>query len=177
MKLTTVLLMGTVDDSKQDTIECMDAGGHKGFILAPGCDLPMDTPPENLKAVANLVHDPYQLQIARTMVKKDKNIEPLDLHTHWKPGKAVIDVITLDSSSCAPCQYMVEAVKNACQGMEDKVEWYEHKIKEKEGIQMMATLGVKNIPTICINGKVEFISNIPPKQELIKAIKRHLEEK
>ncbi|MDP2112774.1 MAG: uroporphyrinogen decarboxylase family protein, partial [Bacteroidota bacterium] len=44
MKLTVVLLMGDADDAKQDALACMDSGGNLGFILAPGCDLPMQTP-------------------------------------------------------------------------------------------------------------------------------------
>ncbi len=60
MKLTVVLLMGSPEDCQVHALECMDQAGEKGFILAPGCDLPMDTPPENLKAVTQLVHDDYQ---------------------------------------------------------------------------------------------------------------------
>ncbi|MBT6764286.1 MAG: uroporphyrinogen decarboxylase, partial [Prolixibacteraceae bacterium] len=51
MKLTVVLLMGNEDDCRENAIDCLDMGGKKGFILAPGCDLPRDTPPENIKAV------------------------------------------------------------------------------------------------------------------------------
>ena len=43
--------------AKRDALECMDIGGKRGFILAPGCDLAMATPIENLQAVAELVHD------------------------------------------------------------------------------------------------------------------------
>ena len=31
---------------------------------------------------------------------------------YGKADKVIVDIITLDSESCAPCQYMVEAVKN-----------------------------------------------------------------
>jgi hypothetical protein len=36
---------------------------------------------------------------------------------------------------------------------------------------------VKNIPTICIDGKIAFVSKIPPKQELIAAIQQRINEK
>ena len=38
IKLTVVLLMGDEEASRRDALECMDIGGKKGFILAPGCD-------------------------------------------------------------------------------------------------------------------------------------------
>jgi len=36
---------------------------------------------------------------------------------------------------------------------------------------------VKNIPTICIDGKISFVSQIPPKNELIAAIQKRINEK
>ena len=85
-----------------------------------------------------------------------------------------MDIITLDSSSCAPCQYMVEAVEHAIEDMHDEVVYFEHRIKEKEGVEMMMALGVQNLPTIVINGDVRFISVIPPKNELIETIREYL---
>lgn len=52
----------------------------------------------------------------------------------------------------------------------------EHKIKDVDGIRMMLALGVQNVPTTCINGKVKFISQIPPKVEIEEAIKNELTE-
>lgn len=173
MKLTSVLLLGDEMDSKKDAIGCIDTGGKKGFILAPGCDLPMDTPVENLKAVTDLVYDEYLQQATREM-EHTSTLEPADLSGHWNDGKVTVDIITLDSGSCAPCQYMVEAVKNAASEFGDKVIVNEHKIKDADGIRMMMALGVKNVPTTCINGKVEFISQIPPKTKIVDAIKNGL---
>src|SRR5690606_29979448 len=48
LKLTTALLLGTESDAMLDAIRCLDEGGNTGFVLAPGCDLPFETPPENL---------------------------------------------------------------------------------------------------------------------------------
>jgi hypothetical protein len=36
---------------------------------------------------------------------------------------------------------------------------------------------VKNIPTICIDGKIAFVSQIPPKGDLIAAIQKRVNEK
>ncbi|WP_321285999.1 uroporphyrinogen decarboxylase family protein [uncultured Sunxiuqinia sp.] len=171
MKLTSVLLLGNEMDSKKEAVNCLDLGGKKGFILAPGCDLPMDTPVANLQAVTELVYDDYVQQVAREM-EHSSSLQPLSLDGHFEEGKVVVDIITLDSASCAPCQYMVEAVKQASIDFGDKVIVNEHKIKDVEGIQMMMALGVQNVPTTCINGNVEFISQIPRKTEIEKAIKK-----
>jgi MtaA/CmuA family methyltransferase len=173
LKLTSVLLLGDELDSKKEAAACLDLGGNKGFILAPGCDLPMDTPEENLQAVAEVAHDDYARQVAREM-EHTSSLLPLDLEGHWVDGKVVIDIITLDSASCAPCQYMVEAVKKASSGFEGKVIINEHKIKDADGIRMMLALGVQNVPTTCINGKVSFISRIPPRAEIEEAIEKAL---
>jgi uroporphyrinogen decarboxylase len=173
MKLTSVLLLGDKLDSQKDAVSCLDLGGKKGFILAPGCDLPMVTPVENLKAVTALVYDEYIQSITRNL-EHTSSLEPANIIGRWEKGKVIIDVITLDSESCAPCQYMIEAVIKAAKGFGENVVVHEHKIKNIEGIQMMMALGVQNLPTTCINGKVKFISQIPPKTELIKAIEEEL---
>ncbi len=160
LKLTAVLLLGDEDDSRQDALNCMDTGGHRGFVLAPGCDLAMDTPEANLRAVAEINHDVYLQDVERARQTGGDKIQVLNLDDHWKTDTVTIDVITLDSSSCAPCQYMVEAMKKASAGMPGVVV-NEYRIKNTEGLRMMKTLGVKAIPTACIEGKPEFESRIP----------------
>jgi uroporphyrinogen decarboxylase len=92
-------------------------------------------------------------------------------------SKVIVDIITLDSESCAPCQYMVEAVRNIAPHFEGIVEWREHAIKKMEAVTFMNSLMVKNIPTICIDGKIAFVSRIPPKNELVAAIQKRINEK
>jgi len=82
----------------------------------------------------------------------------------------LIDVITLDSSSCAPCQYMMQAVERATEVASPICYINEHKIKGRRGIGMMVKLGVRSLPTICINGKVKFASIIPDQNTLVAAI-------
>ncbi len=177
MKLTTVLLMGDEEDAQHEALECMDMAGNKGFILAPGCDLPMKTPVSNLKAVSALVRDPYQMDVVRTLERKEHHLEVFNMREYGQSDKVVVDIITLDSESCAPCQYMVEAVKKVAPHFEGIVEWREHPIKKLEAVSFMSSLMVKNIPTICIDGKIAFVSKIPPKQDLIEAIQKRINEK
>lgn len=177
LKLTVVLLTGTPEDCMTEAMDAMETGGKKGFILAPGCDLPMSTPPENIEAITKLVHDPYQQDVIRALDRKSKEIETINMKEYGKTDKVIVDVITLDSESCAPCQYMVESVRNIAPYFEGIVEWREHAIKKMESVTFMNSLMVKNIPTICIDGKIAFVSKIPPENELVAAIQKRINEK
>ncbi len=177
LKLTVVLLMGNEDDAREDALACLDLGGKTGFILAPGCDLPMETPPANIKAVTELVHDPYKQDVVRELEKRENSLEVFNMRDYGQADKVIVDIITLDSESCAPCQYMVEAVKKVAPQFEGVVEWREHAIKKMDAVTFMSSLMVKNIPTICIDGKIAFVSKIPPKGDLIAAIQKRINEK
>ena len=178
MKLTTVILLGTPDDNKVDAFECMELGGYEGFILAPGCDLPYATPEENLIAVADVVHDEYQQEVAKKLSERVvEACDLLDMSDYGQGNKVIIDVITLDSEACAPCQYMMEAVTSVAPEFGELIEWREHKIKHPESITMMSSLYVRNIPTICIDGQIKFVSRIPPREELVSAIQDRIKEK
>jgi len=177
LKLTVVLLMGDADDCKHDALSCLDLGGNQGFILAPGCDLPMQTPVENIQAVSELVFSQYLQDVARNLDKKESKLDILNMKDYGQSDKVIVDIITLDSESCAPCQYMVEAVKRVAPHFEGVVEWREHPIKKMEAVSFMSSLMVKNIPTICIDGKIVFVSQIPPQNLLIEAIQKRINEK
>lgn len=179
LKLTVVLLMGGPDDVRRDVVRCLDAGGDTGFILAPGCDLPYDVPEENLVVVADIIHDPYQQDVARQLgdAGPADAFEDIVLPDYSNEPGVTVDVITLDSSSCAPCQYMWDAAQRAAAAVGEGVKVVEHKIKNREGVGMMCRLDVKNIPTICIDGETAFSSIIPDQPKLIEAIRNKLEGK
>jgi uroporphyrinogen decarboxylase len=99
------------------------------------------------------------------------------MNDYGQSDKVIVDIITLDSESCAPCQYMVEAVKRVAPHFEGVVEWREHAIKKMEAVTFMSSLMVKNIPTICIDGKIAFVSKIPPQNQLVQAIQARINEK
>jgi MtaA/CmuA family methyltransferase len=177
LQLTTVLLLGEPIDAQKNAIACMDVGNRKGFILAPGCDLPFATPPANLQAIAAIVRDEYQRNVVRAMAISQEKQFTLDMAEYGHADKVIVDIITLDSEACAPCQYMVDAVRKVAPEFDGIVEWREHKIKYRESIVFMTSLMVRNIPTICIDGKITFVSRIPPKNELIEAIQKRINEK
>lgn len=179
MRLTTVMLLGTPEDNAAHAVDCMEVGGEVGYVLAPGCDIPHDTPAANIQAIARVVHDPYERQVALELAgKRDLNSIPqFDLSEYGRADRVIVDVITLDSEGCAPCQYMVESVRDTAPEFEGLVEWREHKIKHTEGLAFMTALMVRNIPTICIDGKIRFVSIMPKREELIRAIQDRINEK
>lgn len=172
IRLTSVLLLGDENDTRQEVIQIMDKAGNRGFILAPGCDLPYQVPEANLQAAAQMVHDPYHREIARATpnLKTAIDFGNIVLPDYQARHTVVIDVITLDSTSCAPCQYMMEAVNQASQATPIRVFINEHRIKAREGLGMMRKLGVTNLPTICIDGEIKFASLIPDQKTLVAAI-------
>lgn len=174
LKLTTVLMMGSEQDAKLNAINCMDAAGDTGFILAPGCDLPYDVKPANIQAVAQMVHDTYQRDIARTTahVINADNFDDIALPDYANEPDVIVDVVTLDSEGCAPCQYMFKAALDARSRLANdcKVIVREHKITTREGVGMLVKLGVPNLPSICIDGQCKFASIIPDTAVLVEAI-------
>lgn len=177
LQLTTVLLLGDPADAQVNALSCMEVGGETGFILAPGCDLPYAVPPENLTAIAAVVANDYDREIAAARKLAENTEDLLDMSDYGRTDKVVVDIITLDSEACAPCQYMVESVRRIAPEFEGVVEWREHKIKQRNSLLFMSSLMVRNIPTICIDGQITFVSRIPPRDELIAAIQKRIIEK
>ena len=179
LKLTVVLLMGDVDDTKRNVVECLDIAGkgYKGYIMSPGCDLAFATPKENLIACGDLIRDEYQQDVVRAIGPKQMDVKPLDLSSYVEKDVVKVDCVTLDASGCAACLYMYEAAKRGAEPFGDKVIVTEHSIKTKEGLEFMAATGTTNIPTLLIDGVITFVSNIPPVQDITDAIKKVLDKK
>ena len=110
-------------------------------------------------------------------VSVGESLKAFDLTQYGSGEKVIVDVITLDSASCAPCQYMVDAVERAVGELAGRVTVREHKITTRKGLGHMARLGVGQIPTICIDGEVKFPSIIPDIDTLVRTIAERLEEK
>jgi MtaA/CmuA family methyltransferase len=179
LKLTSMLLLGNPEDVKKHTVDTIDLAGETGFILAPGCDLPYACPVENIIPIAELVHNNYQRDIVRATasISSDELYEDIQLPDYKNNKHIIVEVVTLDSISCAPCQYMLEAAKQATEKYGDQVEVREHKIKTRDGIGHMTKLKVTSIPSICIDGEPFFNSIIPDSKKLAEIYGQKLEKK
>lgn len=180
LALTTTLLFGSPLECVNEAKERMAAGGKEGYILSPGCDLPFDTPFYNLEAIGDYVRDGKEpdknagytsLEDAlQQCAESGQDLEDVEI----VPGRVFIEIVTLDSEGCAPCQYMVEAVKNVQDKYGDKLIWRESLIKSVAGIRRTQKLGVSTLPTMLINNEVVFDNIIPSAEELCKEIDKRL---
>ena len=82
----------------------------------------------------------------------------------------MIEVFTLDSSTCAACGYMLHAAERAAQALAGRVDMVEYRITRPENVARMMKMGIKNLPCILVNGELKFSSLIPGQRELLAAI-------
>lgn len=172
LKLTTALLLGSREDVAVDVERCLQHAQSPGYILAPGCDLPYATPPENLELVADLILSGLQRPspVAGTIASMPLLAEQIALPDYANDPSIWIDVITIDSLTCPPCQYMVTAAEEVAQTVPQSVIVREHKIATAEGIAMQKRLQVEHLPTICIDGQIRFISEIPDRDTFAREV-------
>jgi len=71
----------------------------------------------------------------------------------------------------------MDAVRRAVEALGSPVVVKEHRITTREGIAAMSRLGVKNIPTICIDGESVFTSLIPDQPTLIARFEAAIADK
>ena len=178
--LTTTLLFGSPRECVADIKKRIEIGGRRGYILSPGCDLPYDTPFYNLEAVGKYAatgEEPSETSGFMSLEEALNSAEESgDIFEDVKiePGKVFIEIVTLDSEGCAPCQYMCEAVKNVAPIYGDKLSWRELLIKSAAGIKRTMSLGVSTLPTLLINNEVVFDNITPTADALIKEIDKRL---
>ena len=174
IQLTVCMLLGNQKDCQKSAIEKIDQMGNSNFILAPGCDMPYDTPIENVIGIGQAVQDVENTRkFLESYVRTDLDVE-VEMPDYENLDKIMIEVLTIDSLTCAACGYMKAAADDMVEKYGDKIEIVERKITEVENIARLGKLGVANLPTICINGEVEFISIIPNRDKLSAAIDKKL---
>jgi uroporphyrinogen decarboxylase len=170
IQLTIVMLLGNQRDNQKAALELIDAMGTKNFILAPGCDMPYGVPAENIIGIAMAAQDTDAARaLVEGYVKEDSGID-VQLPDYDNLDHVLIEVLTIDSATCAACGYMRAAADDMEKQFGTTVEIVEHKITEPENIARLGKLGVANLPAIVINGKPSFISVIPTREELAKAV-------
>lgn len=173
--LTSVMLHGTQQDNMKYVVDLLaQLPEYRNFIVAPGCDMPYAVPVENAIGAAQAS---LETESVRKMVENyvsasfDIDVELPDYEHLPRP---LMEVFTLDSATCAACTYMLGAAVVAKEHFGDAIDMVEYKFTEKENIARCKKMGVKNLPSIYINGKLKFASIIPSKEELEKAIQEVL---
>jgi len=175
LPLTTIMLMGNQADNAKAALDLIEKAGEKWFILSPGCDMPYDTPPENVIAVAQAAHNP---DLARSIVQAagDKANDtfdiPVDIPDYAHRAVPLVEVFTLDSASCAACTYMMASANDMKQLFGDAIDVVEYKYTIRENVARCRKVGVKNLPSIYIDGELAWSSIIPTREEFIAAIQK-----
>lgn len=170
--LTTVMLHGTQQDNMKFVVDLLDQmEDTKNFILAPGCDMPYDVPVENAIGITQALHETDSVrEMLKNYVAEDDSID-VELPDYEHLEKPLVEVFTLDSATCAACTYMMGAANEAKAVFGDAIDMVEYKFTVKENIARCKKMGVPNLPSIYINGKLKFRSLVPSKEELDAAIR------
>lgn len=172
--LTTTMMFGTQMDNMKYVIDMLDSLGHKNLIVSPGCDMPYNCPPENSIAVAEAVRetDKYR-EAVKHYEAVDDTIE-VDIPDYAHLQRPLIELFSLDSASCAACTYMWNVVLDAKEKYGAHIDIIEHKYTTREGIAQCRAVGVKNLPSIYINGELAYASIIPDVDDFYAEIDRRL---
>jgi len=169
--LTSIMLHGTQQDNMKYVVDLLaKVKEYKNLIIAPGCDMPYAVPIDNVIGITQAV---LQTAEVREMVKNYVSVEDdidIELPDYVHLTKPLVEVFTLDSATCAACTYMMGAANVAKEHFGDKIDMVEYKFTVKENIARCKKIGVKNLPSIYINGKLKFSSIIPSKEKLEAAI-------
>lgn len=173
--LTTVMLHGTQQDNMKYVVDMIDRiQNKKNLIIAPGCDMPYAVPVENAIGVTQAVLQPEETRkMLAHYVAVDDGID-VTLPDYENLAKPLVEVFTLDSATCAACTYMMGAAQEGKNHFGNLIDLVEYKFTEKQNIARCKKLGVKNLPSIYINGELKFSSLIPSREELEAAIKEVL---
>lgn len=171
--LTTTMLHGTQQDNIKGVLELVDSIDHRNFILSPGCDMPYATPIENTVACAQAAKNP---EISREMVKNyEAVVDDIDVEIpdYANSEKVIVELFLLDPDQCAACTYMLNSVVDAFDEIKDIAEYRVYKYFIKEDIARTRKMGLKNLPTMCVNGDIKWVSIIPAREEFVNTVREY----
>ncbi len=175
--LTTRMLLGSQQDNMKFVVDLLEQIDTHNFILAPGCDMPYDVPVENTVGVVQAVRNPETTREMLTNYKAATfNVDAVILPDYNHLDKPLVEVFTLDSDTCAACGYMRDAAVRAVEELPFQADLVEYKFTKKDNVARMMKLGVKNLPSMYINGELAYSSIIPSNRELVDKISKHLKD-
>ena len=173
--LTTRMLLGSQQDNMKYVVDLLDQLDTRNLIVSPGCDMPYDVPVENVIGVVEALRDP---EGARLMLAnyhaQEIDLDSVALPDYTSLPRPLMEVFTLDSSTCAACGYMLHAAERAAETLAGKIDMVEYRITRPENVARMMKMGIKNLPCILVNGELKFSSLIPGQPELLAAIEPYL---
>jgi len=168
--LTTLMLHGTQQDNMKYVVEMIDNIPNDNLIIAPGCDMPYSVPVENTIAIQQAIRETEDVRkMLENYTSEEEDID-VELPDYENLERPLMEVFTLDSATCAACTYMMDAANKAKEYYGDKLDVIEYKFTEKVNIARCKKVGVKNLPSIYLNGKLKWSSIIPSREEMFKAI-------
>lgn len=171
--LTTTMLFGNQMDNMKFVVDMVDSVSIKNLIIAPGCDMPYDVPMENAIAVAEAARNiPKAKELVANYEAADDDIE-IEIPDYEHLERPFLEAFTLDSASCAACQYMWAVVCDAKEKYGDAIDIIEYKYNKRENIARCKRMGVTNLPTLYINGQPKYVSIIPSHEEFYAEIEKY----
>lgn len=171
--LTTTMLFGNQQDNMKFVVDMVDSvDATRNLIIAPGCDMPYNIPMENTIAVAETVRDieKYRELVKNYAAADDTADVVLPDYEHLP--RPLIEAFTLDSASCAACQYMWLTVLDAKEKYADAIDIVEYKYTTLDGIKQCKKMGIANLPSLYMNGKLYYASIIPSQEEFFGEIEK-----
>ena len=176
--LTTTMLHGNQQDNIKTVIDEIDSIEDKtNFIVSPGCDMPYATPIENTIACAQAVKNP---ETSRKMVENYESswddIE-VEIPDYAASDKVILELWLLDPDQCAACTYMQASALDIYEEVKDLIEIRTYKYFIKEDIARTQKMGIAQLPSMSLDGVVEYSSIIPNRDELLAKIHEYYDKK
>jgi len=175
--LTTTMLHGTTQDNIKGVLALVDNIDHKNFILSPGCDMPFATPIENAVACAQAAKNPEISKKMITNYESTIDYANVDIPDYANAEKVIVELFLLDPEQCAACTYMLKSVEDAYDEVKDIAEYRVYKYFIKEDIARTRKMGVPNLPTMCVNGDIKWVSIIPAREEFVNTIREYAQKR
>jgi uroporphyrinogen decarboxylase len=169
------MLLGNQQDNMKIRVDFLDSIDQHNLILAPGCDMPFDTPVENVVGCMQAVRNPAEAKkMLENYEQTEIDLDSVEIPDYKHLPRPLIELFTLDSSMCAACTYMVRSALDAVAIISEEVDVVEYKFTKPENVARVMKMGVKNLPSLYINGELKFSSIIPAQQALIDEIRKYL---
>ncbi|MDD5709097.1 MAG: uroporphyrinogen decarboxylase family protein [Candidatus Marinimicrobia bacterium] len=173
--LTTVMLLGTQQDNVRYITDFLTEMKSTNLIISPGCDMPYDTPPENVVGIMDAIRNPESAKKMLENYEAPASGTDISLPDYTNLDKPLIEVFTVDSAACAACAYLKDAAMRLLPVFGNAIEIREYKITEIENVARVKKMGVRNLPSIYLNGTLYSSSLIPRHDAFIAEIRRLLD--